>query len=80
MKKENFKLGDTVFFMQSNKPCSGEIMAILVIEGKMKVDYHQYDTKGEKETIYYAGFSTFKESEIFSTMEELKESLFSVTE
>lgn len=76
MNKKVFKLGDTVFFMQYNKPSSGEINAILVIEGKMKIDYHQYDTKGEKQTVYYASFSMFKEGEIFHTMEELKESLF----
>jgi len=77
MKKENYKVGETVFFMESNKPKSGKITAVLIVEGKVKLDYTTHDVKeGEKLTLYYAGFSTFKEEEVFATLEALKESVF----
>lgn len=77
MKKENYKVGETVFFMQSNKPCSGKVAAVLIIEGKVKLDYTTHEVKeGEKLTLYYASFSSFKENEVFSTLELLKESVF----
>lgn len=77
MKKENYKVGETVFFMQANKPCSGKITAVLIVEGKVKLDYTTHDVKeGEKLTLYYAGFSVFKEDEVFTSLESLKESVF----
>lgn len=77
MKKKTFKLGETVWFMQSNKPTSSTVTAVIKIEGKVKIDYTTYDSKdGEEITIYTAGFSNFKEEDLFTSIDLLKESVF----
>lgn len=77
MKKQSFKIGETVWYMQSNKPTSSTINAVIKIEGKAKVGYTEYDSKEDGEiTIYSAGYSTFKEEELFTSVELLKESVF----
>lgn len=78
MKKENFKIGQTIHFMSSNKPSSGKVTAILTIEGKVKIDYTNFNTEsGEKETVYYVDYSQIKGSDAFDSLEDLKNSLFS---
>jgi len=77
MKKENFKIGTTVFFMQSNKPQSGEVKSIISIEGEVKIDYTTYKVpEGEKQIVYAVGYNILKEQEVFANLEDLKSSVF----
>lgn len=81
MKKKTFKIGQTVWFMQLNKPTSATIEAVIKLEGKVKIDYTQYDSKEDGEiTIYFAGYSTFKEDQLFESKELLKEYVFNTVE
>lgn len=78
MKKENFKIGQTIYYMSSNKPQSGKVTAVLTIEGKVKIDYTNFNVPElEKETVYYVDYSQIKSSEAFGSLEDLKQSLFS---
>lgn len=78
MKKEKFKIGTPIYFMQSNKVEKGEVSAIIEVEGRVKFDYTQFDTApNQKEVVYYVEYSQIKEVDAFDSLDELKNSLFS---
>lgn len=77
MKKEAFKIGETVWYMQANKPTSSTVTAVIVIEGKLRISYQDFESKdGEKLTVYSAGYGLLEEKEVFASKELLKESIF----
>lgn len=75
-----FKIGDTVHYMDSNKPTTSEIKAILTIEGEIEIGYRKHKTEtGKPKTVYIVGYSThLEENDAFKTSEELKNNLFSI--
>ena len=73
-----FKIGDTIHYMYLNKPESKTIIGICTIEGKVETSGLREESK-ENETVklYFTGsYASVKESEAFSSLEELKQSVF----
>lgn len=75
-----FKIGDTIHYMYSNKPESKEIIGICTVEGAVKTSgLDEISKNGVSVVLYFTGsYSSVKESEAFSSLDELKESLFNI--
>jgi len=82
MKKSTFKVGQQVWYMESNKPKQAEVKAVLTVQGEVKLDYSTHKSEGEEMiTLYSVGYGTIlKEGLVFIDAESLKESLFSLAE
>jgi hypothetical protein len=74
-----FKIDEEVFFMNYDKPSKGIIKGIAVIYGKFK-DGALERNGTEKPSINYSienNYNSVEEHKLFSSKEELQESLFS---
>jgi hypothetical protein len=77
--KSKFKIGDTIHYMENNKPTTGDVTSICSVVGE--VEFRFGKVKSDQDSIaivYFIGtYTTINETNAFKTMEELKESLFS---
>jgi len=73
-----FKIGDTIHYMENNKPTSNEVKGIATIQGEVKIGYTEHTIKEtEYKVLYVVGYGTFIESkDAFLNPEALKEELF----
>lgn len=74
-----FKIGETIFSMESNKPAQHVIEGISKLEGKVNSLRSWGDVnlpEGEVQINYHSGYTTIKEDDAFSSLEDLKNSLF----
>jgi len=81
MKKQAFKIGDTVYFMDGSKPTSKEVKSIVTVEGEVKLSYKEIKTEvGETKTVYLLGtFDYIEEQDVFATIEELRDYVFNLS-
>lgn len=74
---EKFKVGDEIWFMESNKPKSEIVKGIAVFNGHCKTLHDDVDAS---EIVivryYYDSWGYVNHSNVFATKEELKDSLF----
>jgi len=78
IKEPIFNIGDTVHFMHMNKPSNSKVLVVRIEishwEAKeYKVEYEKGGYLNDKETFFLA------EDKLFSSVAELKESLFNDT-
>ncbi len=73
-----FKIGDTIHYMESNKPKSSEIKGIGKFEGNIEMSSFKKSLgEGIIDTVYYTGFyNSVDEANAFGTKEELQQSIF----
>ena len=73
-----FKIGDTIHYMESNKPQSSVIIGIAKYEGKIKGIRNEHTVKENEQKIIYHfdNYSETEEKDAFSTKEELQTSIF----
>lgn len=76
-----FKIGETIFSMESNKPVQHVVEGKSVLEGKVNSLRSWGDVdlpKGEVQIQYHSGYTTIKEQDAFISLEDLKNSLFKI--
>lgn len=73
-----FKIGDTIHFMESNKPTSKKIKGLIVVQGEVEFSYNKFKAEeGKTKTVYQVPYTTNVEEEnAFGTIEELQTALF----
>lgn len=77
---KNFNLGETVHYMESNLPQSKVVVGKATLEGEIKTtSLSSISNEGGSPTkviLFTGSYSSVDSEKCFSTLEELKESLF----
>ena len=75
----NYKIGETVFYMESNKPKSAVVEGILILQGEIKTLHKTISIPVDEHKIEYSigGYNTIMQENCYASLNELKESLFS---
>lgn len=77
---KNFNLGETVHYMESNLPQSKVVVGKATLEGEVKTVSHTgVSNEGGNPTkviLFTGSYSSVDSEKCFSTLEELKHSLF----
>ncbi len=76
-----FKIGETIFSMESNKPVQHVIEGKSTLEGKVNSLRSWGDVnlpEGETQVQYHSGYTTILEQDAFASLEDLKNSLFKI--
>lgn len=78
MSVKKLKLGDSIFFMEANKPTSGKIEAICKVQGKVKFRIEDIESEEEKEKVIYVvnTYTLLDESKVFRSLIHMKKNLF----
>ncbi len=77
--ESKFKIGDTVFFMEYSAPVKAEVKGISFVVGEFQESVHTKRVGTiEKPSIMYSfgTYTTVDEIKLFSSKEDLQESLF----
>lgn len=82
MKKTKFKEGETIHFMEANKPKSGVVTGITMKQGKGEGLHDKFDVpEGEIEITYHIAGNWYgiKEVDAKPSLESLRDSVFAET-
>ena len=71
---ENIRIGDEFYYMKHTSPTKGKVVGIATVEGVMRINVNNK----ENETVYaFDDYTIMRKDELFSTKQELIDSMFS---